>query len=304
MRRKLAFGLGLEGKQVGAFTKFVPALYGAFTELDCSIVEINPLVVTGAGDVVALDAKMTFDDNALFRHKDLEALRDDSEEDPKELEAAKHDLNYVKLDGNIGCMVNGAGLAMATMDIIKLYGAAPANFLDVGGGATKERVTEAFKIILSDPNVEGILVNIFGGIMRCDMIAEGVVAAAREVEPVGAAGGAARRHQCASSARRSWRNPACRSSPPTILPMPPQKIVDRRARRPRDMAVLVDAKTRVMTPGLHRRAGHLPFRAGDRLRHQDGRRRHARQGRHHASRAAGVRHRGGGEGEDRARPRP
>jgi succinyl-CoA synthetase beta subunit len=144
--------------------------------------EINPLVVTGAGDVIALDAKMNFDDNALFRHKDIEELRDESEEDPAELEAARHDLNYIKLDGQIGCMVNGAGLAMATMDIIKLYGGDPANFLDVGGGATKDRVTEAFKIILRDPNVEGILVNIFGGIMRCDIIAEGVVSAAREVQ--------------------------------------------------------------------------------------------------------------------------
>ena len=179
--RKLAFGLGLEGKQVGAFGKFVKAMYAAFTALDCAIVEINPLVVTGAGEVVALDAKVSFDDNALFRHPDLEKLRDEAEEDPKELEAAKYSLNYVALDGTIGCMVNGAGLAMATMDIIKLYGASPANFLDVGGGATKERVTAAFKIILSDPNVEGILVNIFGGIMRCDVVAEGVVAAAREV---------------------------------------------------------------------------------------------------------------------------
>ncbi len=179
--RKLAFGLGLEGKQVGAAVKFIGAMYKAFIDLDCSIVEINPLVVTGAGDVVALDAKMNFDENALFRHKDVEELRDESEEDPAELEAARHSLNYIKLDGNIGCMVNGAGLAMATMDIIKLYGGAPANFLDVGGGATKERVTTAFKLILSDPNVEGILVNIFGGIMRCDVIAEGVVAAAKEV---------------------------------------------------------------------------------------------------------------------------
>ena len=137
--------------------------------------------MTGAGDVVALDAKMNFDDNALFRHKDVAELRDESEEDPAELEAARHSLNYIKLDGSIGCMVNGAGLAMATMDIIKLYGGSPANFLDVGGGATKERVTTAFKLILSDPHVEGILVNIFGGIMRCDVIAEGVVAAAREV---------------------------------------------------------------------------------------------------------------------------
>jgi succinyl-CoA synthetase beta subunit len=156
-------------------------MYAAFTDLDASIVEINPLVVTGAGDVIALDAKMNFDDNALFRHKDVQELRDEDEEDPAELEAAKHDLNYITLDGNIGCMVNGAGLAMATMDIIKLYGGAPANFLDVGGGATKERVTTAFKLILSDPNVESILVNIFGGIMRCDVIAEGVIAAAREV---------------------------------------------------------------------------------------------------------------------------
>jgi succinyl-CoA synthetase beta subunit len=143
--------------------------------------EVNPMVVTGAGDVMALDAKMNFDDNALYRHPDIEELRDPTEEDPAELEAAKAELNYIRLDGSIGCMVNGAGLAMATMDIIKLHGGEPANFLDVGGGATKERVTQAFKIILSDPNVEGILVNIFGGIIRCDIIAEGVVAAARKV---------------------------------------------------------------------------------------------------------------------------
>ncbi len=179
--RKLGYALGLEGKQIGAFGKFVAALHTAFMELDCAVVEINPLVITRAGEVVALDAKVSFDDNALYRHPDLEALRDETEEDPKELEAVKHALNYIALDGTIGCMVNGAGLAMATMDIIKLYGGAPANFLDVGGGATRERVTAAFKIILSDPNVEGILVNIFGGIMRCDVIAEGVVAAAREV---------------------------------------------------------------------------------------------------------------------------
>ena len=179
--RKLAFALGLEGKQVNAAVKFMTAMYEAFVGLDASLVEINPLVITGAGEVIALDAKMNFDDNALFRHKDVAELRDADEEDPAELEAAKYDLNYIKLDGNIGCMVNGAGLAMATMDIIKLYGGEPANFLDVGGGATRERVTEAFKIILRDPKVEGILVNIFGGIMRCDVIAEGVVAAAKEV---------------------------------------------------------------------------------------------------------------------------
>ena len=179
--RRIAFALGLAGDQVKSAVKFLMAMYKAFNDLDAAMVEINPLVVTGSGDVIALDAKMGFDDNALFRHKDVAELRDESEEDASEREAAEYELNYVKLDGSIGCMVNGAGLAMATMDIIKLYGSEPANFLDVGGSATKERVTAAFKIILSDPNVEGILVNIFGGIMRCDVIAEGVVAAAKEV---------------------------------------------------------------------------------------------------------------------------
>ncbi len=179
--REIAFGLGLEGDQVRSAVKFIIGIYNAFTDLDASILEINPLVVTGTGEIMALDAKMNFDDNALFRHEKVLKLRDEDEEDPRELEAAKHELNYITLAGNIGCMVNGAGLAMATMDIIKLYGGMPANFLDVGGGATKERVTTAFKLILSDPNVEAILVNIFGGIMRCDVIAEGVIAAAREV---------------------------------------------------------------------------------------------------------------------------
>jgi len=180
--RKLAFGLGLSGKQVGSFSKFVAALYGAVIDLDCAIVEINPLVVTKAGEIVALDAKVSFDDNALFRHKDLEALRDDSEMDPKELDAVRNDLNYVALDGEIGCMVNGAGLAMATMDIIKLYGSSPANFLDVGGTANAARVTEAFRIITSDSNVKAILVNIFGGIAKCDMIATGIVEASKNLK--------------------------------------------------------------------------------------------------------------------------
>jgi succinyl-CoA synthetase beta subunit len=179
--REIAYGLGLEGDQVKSAVKLIFGLYRAFNETDASLLEINPLVVSAAGDVIALDAKMNFDDSALYRHKDVVKLRDEDEEDPAEIEAQKHDLNYIKLDGSIGCMVNGAGLAMATMDIIKLHGGSPANFLDVGGGATRERVTEAFKLILSDPNVEGILVNIFGGIMRCDVIAEGVVAAAKEV---------------------------------------------------------------------------------------------------------------------------
>ena len=179
--RRIAYALGLKGDQVKQGVKLIQALYTAFVETDASLVEINPLVVTEAGNLVCLDAKVGFDENALFRHPDLAELRDPDEEDPAEREAKKHDLAYIKLDGAIGCMVNGAGLAMATMDIIKLYGGEPANFLDVGGGASKEKVTEAFKIILSDPNVEAILVNIFGGIMRCDVIAEGVVAAAREV---------------------------------------------------------------------------------------------------------------------------
>jgi succinyl-CoA synthetase beta subunit len=179
--REIAFSLGLEGKQVGKCVDLLLNMYSAFLELDASIVEINPLVVTKAGDMIVLDAKMNFDDNALFRQKEVEQLRDVAEEDPAEKRAKDAELSYVKLTGNIGCMVNGAGLAMATMDIIKLYGGDPANFLDVGGGATKERVAEAFRIILSDPNVEGILVNIFGGIMRCDVIAEGIITAAKEL---------------------------------------------------------------------------------------------------------------------------
>lgn len=179
--RQLAFGLQLEGKQVSSAVKLLRGIYDAFVGLDASLIEINPLIVATTGEVVALDAKMNFDDNALFRHQDVSELRDESEEDPIERKAAEYDLNYIKLDGTIGCMVNGAGLAMATMDIIKLYGGQPANFLDVGGGASKEQVTDAFKLILSDSKVEGFLVNIFGGIMRCDVIAEGVVAAAKEV---------------------------------------------------------------------------------------------------------------------------
>ncbi len=179
--RRLAFNLNIPKDLVGKVVKFMMGLYQAFIEKDCSIAEINPLVTTGDGDVIALDAKLNFDDNALYRQKDVEDLRDLDEEDEKEIEASKHDLSYISLDGDIGCMVNGAGLAMATMDIIKHYGGDPANFLDVGGGATAEKVTEAFKIILSDPSVKGIFVNIFGGIMKCDVIAEGVVEATKQV---------------------------------------------------------------------------------------------------------------------------
>ena len=178
---EIAAALKLKGDQIKLCGALVKSLYQAFVAKDMSLLEINPLVVTKTGNVICLDAKMNFDDNALYRHKDVAELRDLGEEDPTEVEASKYDLSYIKLDGTIGCMVNGAGLAMATMDIIKLYGSAPANFLDVGGGASKEKVTAAFKIILSDPNVKGILVNIFGGIMKCDIIAEGIIAAAKEV---------------------------------------------------------------------------------------------------------------------------
>ncbi len=180
--RQLAFGLGLHGKQVGAAVKFMCGLARMANELDCSLVEINPLVVTNDDAVIALDAKVNFDDSGLFRHRELAELRDASEEDELELRASAVDLNYIRLDGDIGCMVNGAGLAMATMDLIKLHGGAPANFLDVGGGAQPEQVAEGFRIILSDPGVRAIFVNIFGGIMRCDHVAEGVITAAREVE--------------------------------------------------------------------------------------------------------------------------
>ncbi len=179
--RKLGFALGFDKDTVNKFVKFLSSLYTVYMLTDASIVEINPLVLTSEGNLLALDAKFNFDDNAMYRHPEIAELRDLDEEDPQEIEASKHELSYVALDGNIGCMVNGAGLAMATLDIIKSFGGEPANFLDVGGGATKERVTAAFKIILTDPKVKAILVNIFGGIMKCDIIAEGVVAAARDL---------------------------------------------------------------------------------------------------------------------------
>jgi succinyl-CoA synthetase beta subunit len=180
--RKIAFALGLKDKQVGQFVTLLTALYRAFVDTDASLIEVNPLVVTKDGRVICLDAKMSFDDNALSRHPDIRELRDANEEDPAETEAAKYDLSYVHLDGNIGCMVNGAGLAMATMDIVKLYGAEPANFLDVGGGASTEKVAAAFRILLADKRVKGVLINIFGGIMRCDVLAQGVVEAAKQVK--------------------------------------------------------------------------------------------------------------------------
>ena len=180
--RKLAFALGLDGAQAGKFTKVVMSLYQAFVATDASLVEINPLIVTSAGDLLALDAKMTFDDNALYRHADIREFRDLAEEDPLEIEASKYSLNYIRLEGSIGCMVNGAGLAMATMDIIKLAGGEPANFLDVGGGANAEQIRNAFKILMADANVKAVLINIFGGILRCDVLASGVIAAVKELD--------------------------------------------------------------------------------------------------------------------------
>ena len=179
--RQLGFGIGLDAPQVNKFVKVVTALYDAYLATDASLVEVNPLVVTASGDLLALDAKMNFDDNALYRHPDLKEMRDTAEEDPLEIEASKFSLNYIRLEGNIGCMVNGAGLAMATMDIIKLSGGEPANFLDVGGGANAEQIRNAFKILISDKNVQAVLINIFGGILRCDVLAQGVIAAVKEL---------------------------------------------------------------------------------------------------------------------------
>jgi len=179
--RKLAFALGLEGPQIAQATKFMSAVWEAFRATDASLLEINPLIITGDGALLALDAKMTFDDNALYRHPDVKEMRDLDEEDPLEIEASRHSLNYIKLDGTIGCMVNGAGLAMATMDIIKLAGGEPANFLDVGGGANAEQIKNAFRILMSDTSVKAVLINIFGGILRCDVLAEGVIAAVRDL---------------------------------------------------------------------------------------------------------------------------
>jgi succinyl-CoA synthetase beta subunit len=179
--RKLAFGIGLDGAAAGKLSKVLASLYRAFIETDASMIEINPLILTKGGDLLALDAKVSFDDNALFRHPDLKELRDITEEDPLEVEASKFSLNYIRLDGTIGCMVNGAGLAMATMDIIKLAGGEPANFLDVGGGANAEQIRNAFKILMSDTNVKAVLINIFGGILRCDVLAQGVIAAVKEL---------------------------------------------------------------------------------------------------------------------------
>ncbi len=274
----------------------IKTLYKLFVEKDMEMLEINPLIVGTDGNLKCLDAKMGFDGNALYRHPDIAALRDETEEDPKELAASKFDLNYIALDGEIGCMVNGAGLAMATMDIIKLYGAEPANFLDVGGGATKEKVTEAFKIITSDPNVKGILVNIFGGIMRCDIIAEGVIAAVKEVglqvplvvrlEGTNVEKG--------KEIIREFRPERHRRGQPQR-----RRAEDRQSGEGVSRWPYSSTRTPSHLPGPHRLAGHLPLRTGHRLRHEDGRRRDARQGRPDPYRAAGLQLGARGEAGDR-----
>ena len=287
--RELAFGLGLKGKEVGKAVAFMKGLYQCVVERDASLVEINPLVVTADGDLVALDAKMNFDSNALYRQPKMMELRDLDEEDPHEIEASRHELNYIKLDGNIACMVNGAGLAMATMDIIKLYGGEPANFLDVGGGATKERVTAAFKLLLERPQRRGRAGQHLRRhhALRRDRRGRGRRRA--RGQPQRAAGGAARGHQRRSRqadharfrpadhpGRRSRR--CRREDRPTPCRRQPDVRPDRRQHQGH-------------LPGLHRRPGDLPLRAGDRLRHPDGRRRDPGQGRREPSGPAGVRHR-------------
>ena len=288
--RAVAQALGLTGDQAKQVENLVARLYTAFVAKDMSMLEINPLIVMTNGQLRVLDAKVSFDDNALYRHPDIVALRDETEEDAKEIEASKYDLNYITLDGTIGCMVNGAGLAMATMDIIKLYGESPANFLDVGGGASKEKVTAAFKIITADPNVKGILVNIFGGIMRCDVIAEGVIAAVKEVglkvplvvrlEGTNVDLGkkiirdfGPQRHSGRRSRRRGAEDRQGRQGT-----RPDLEADDFRACRDRHRPKVRHVHSRQRQhqghhPGLHRQERHVPFRTGDRLRHQ-ARRRH------------------------------
>jgi len=297
--RAVARALGLIGNLAKQAESLTAQLYSAFVGTDMAMLEINPLVVTKQGELRCLDAKVSFDSNALYRHSEVVKLRDLTEEDGKEIEASKYDLNYIALEGTIGCMVNGAGLAMATMDIIKLYGATPANFLDVGGGATKEKVAAAFKIITSDPNVKGILVNIFGGIMRCDVVAEGVVAAVREVGltvplVVRLEGTNVELGKRSSRAQVSM---LCRQTTST---MPHKRLSEPHGRRPRN-GHSDRQQYQGHMPGLYGQKRHLSFRAGSALRDQNGRRHVARQGQHQASRFAGVRYGGGSSRTNRCR---
>ena len=304
--RKLAFGIGIPPASVNAAVAAMMALAKAYVAMDASLAEINPFILTKDGKVYALDAKINFDDNALYRHKELMDLRDLNEEDPLEVEASRFGLNYIKLDGTVGCMVNGAGLAMATMDIIKYAGGSPANFLDVGGGASAEQVKNAFRILLSDKNVKAVLINIFGGILRCDTLATGVVAAARDLNiqvPIvvrmeGTNVELGRQilmesglefHGRRGHARRGGESGRAGGAIAGL-----RENDERTGRR----------KHATDRAGIHRQGRHLPRAAGHRLRHQGGGRRGARQGRHEAPGTAGVRHRGpGGEGNRRQRHR-
>ena len=282
--RKLAFALGLSGESFKKGVAFMQALFRAYMETDASLAEINPLLVTKQGDVLALDAKMNFDDNALFRHPDIKEMRDLAEEDPLEVEASRFGLNYIKLDGNVGCMVNGAGLAMGTMDLVKLAGGEPANFLDVGGGANEEQVKNAFRIILSDKNVQAVLINIFGGIMRCDIIAKGVVAAVREMGlsiPVVVRLEGTNVDQGKAILRESG-----------LKITPADGLADARdeGRRSRCDEHLGRQGHAAARPGPHRPRGHVPRARLPRLRHAGRRRSHARKGRHDARGHPGLRH--------------
>ena len=308
--RELAFGLKLTPAQVSRMVTTLLGAYRAFRDLDATMVEINPLVVTQDGALLALDCKMTFDDNAMFRRPNVSELRDYAEEDPREAQASEYGLNYVALDGNIGCIINGAGLAMATMDMIKHAGGAPANFLDVGGGASPDRVAAAFRLVLSDTNIEAMLVNIFAGINRCDWVAQGVVQAAREIElkiPLVV--------RLAGTNVEEGRRILKESNLPIITADTLSEAADRvvgalkrRAPDQRDgewtaMSILIDETHQGPRPGLHRRQGHLPRQGDDRLRHPDRGRRHAGEGRRPAPRPAGLQH-GEGSGAGRRGPRP
>ena len=307
--RKLAFALGLEGPQVSKAARLMTAVYDTFRETDASLVEINPLIVTKSGDLLALDAKMTFDDNALFRHPEIKEFRDLSEEDPLEIEASRFSLNYIKLDGSIGCMVNGAGLAMATMDIIKLAGGEPANFLDVGGGANAEQIRNAFKILMSDTHVKAVLINIFGGILRCDVLAEGVIAAVKEL---GVRVPIVIRMEGTNveKGKQMLRDSGLNFTTADAMDEAAEKVVlsggrisarpaGRACQRKRNDGRFNRQEHPPPGPGPDRPRGHVPRESGGRLRDDRRGRHHARQGRDDPRRLADLRHGRGGGPQDR-----
>ena len=297
--QKLGFALGLSGDSLKKGVKMMLALYNAFIATDASILEINPLIVTKSGDLLALDAKMNFDDNALYRHADIRELRDIAEEDPLEVEASKFSLNYIRLDGTIGCMVNGAGLAMATMDIIKLSGGEPANFLDVGGGANAEQIKNAFRILMADKNVKAVLINIFGGILRCDVLAAGVIAAVKELGvPVPIV--IRMKGTNVEEGKKMLAESGLNFATADTMGEAADKVVALAGRSL--MAVLLDKNTRLIVQGITGREGTFHAKAAAGVSHERRRRRHARQGRDDARRLAGVQHGGRcGEGNRRER---